>query len=106
MPLSALQRFLFSFLIVIHRIQVKVTSFLATKRQSLTLKMNPDKRRTKESFFLSSNKKPHNDEEQTESNVIILSSSPSFGSQNLLPPSSPSSPSSPSCSGDQTSYGL
>ncbi len=100
MRLSALQRFSFSFLLFIHRIQVKVTSFLAAKRQSVTLKMNPDKRRTKESFFLSSNKKPHNDEEQTESKVIIASSSPSSESHNPLPPSSPS------CSGDQTSYGL
>jgi hypothetical protein len=90
MSLSALQRFSFSFLLVIHRIQVKVTSFLAAKRQSLTLKMNPDKRRTKESFFLFSNKKLHNDEEQTKSNVIIASSSPSSESQNPLPPSSAS----------------
>ena len=51
------------------------------------LKMNPDKRRTIESFFTSSNKKSRNDEEQDESNVLIpILFSPSE-SETLDPPS-------------------
>jgi len=63
--------------------------------------MNPDKRRTIESFFLSSSKKPRNDEEQTESNVIISCSLSSPESQNLLPPSFSSL-----CFGDQDTCDL
>jgi hypothetical protein len=59
--------------------------------------MNPDKRHTIESFFLSTNKKPRNDKVQTESNVVI--SSPSSESQNLPD-------FSPLCSDDQISCGL
>jgi hypothetical protein len=66
------------------------------------LKMNPDKRRTIESFFISSNKNPRNVEEQTESNVIISTSLSSSEAENLLPP-----PSVPSLStGDQTTCDL
>jgi len=64
--------------------------------------MNPDKRRTIESFFLSSNKKPRNDEEQTESSVIISTSLLLSEAENLLPPSSVSS----LCSGDQATRDL
>ena len=56
------------------------------------LKMNPDKRRTIESFFTSSNKKSRNDEEQDESNVLIPilfspSESETLDPASLAPPS-------------------
>jgi hypothetical protein len=64
--------------------------------------MNPDKRRTIESFFISSNKKPRNDEEQTELNMIISTSLSLSEAENLLPP-----PLDPSLStGDQTTCDL
>ncbi|CAF4942929.1 unnamed protein product [Rotaria sp. Silwood1] len=63
--------------------------------------MNPDKRRTIESFFLSTTKKPRNNEGQTESNVIISSSLSSTESENVISPVSASS-----CSGDQTTCDL
>ncbi len=98
------KRFSFNFLLVIHRIQHKIILFPCSCGFMIisNLKMNPDKRRTIESFFISSNKNPRNVEEQTESNVIISTSLSSSEAENLLPP-----PSVPSLStGDQTTCDL
>ncbi|CAF4244083.1 unnamed protein product [Rotaria magnacalcarata] len=70
----------------------KAFFFLVAKHKSL--KMNPEKRRSIESFFLSSNKKSRNDDQKTETNVTT--SSPSSTSESKNPP-----PTSPSNSNDQ-----
>ena len=70
----------------------KAFFFLVAKHKSL--KMNPEKRRSIESFFLSSNKKSRNDDQKTETNVTTSSPSSAYESKN--PPAT-----SPSNSDDQ-----
>lgn len=53
-----------------------------------TLEMNPDKRVSIESFFLSCKKKSRNDDQGTETIVVNSSSSSTVGCQNLLSTSS------------------
>jgi hypothetical protein len=66
--------------------------------------MNPDKRGTTKSFFLSSNKKPRSYQQQTESNIVPSS----LSSSSSLPSSESQIPlhSSSLYSGDASTCGL